>query len=136
MIPANTLYDDTVMDVIEYVKAPSGGWKLSADMTKCGAKADGLDELKQCIYFMLSTEPDHFIVYNQDYGVALVDLIGQPMDFVMAELQLRITNSLLKDDRIYSVSDFEFKQNGRSLDVSFTVSSDLGDATIETEVTV
>ena len=107
MIPANTLYDDTVMDVIEYVKAPSGGWKLSADMTKCGAKTDGLDELKQCIYFMLSTEPDQFIVYNQDYGVALVDLIGQPMDFVMAELQLRITNSLLKDDRIYSVSDFE-----------------------------
>lgn len=136
MIPANTLYDDTVMDIIEYVKAPSGGWKLSADMTKCGAKTDGLDELKQCIYFMLSTEPDKFIVYNQDYGVALVDLIGQPMDFVMAELQLRITNSLLKDDRIYSVSDFEFKQNGRSLDVSFTVSSDLGDTTIETEVTV
>ena len=85
---------------------------------------------------MLSTEPDQFIIYNQDYGVALVDLIGQPMDFVMAELQLRITNSLLKDDRIYSVSDFEFKQNGRSLDVSFTVSSDLGDTTIETEVTV
>ena len=136
MIPANTLYDDTVMDVIEYVKAPSGGWKLSADMTKCGTKANGLDELKQCIYFMLTTEPDQFIVYNQDYGVALVDLIGQPMDFVMAELQLRITNSLLKDDRIYSVSDFEFKQNGRSLDVSFTVSSDLGDTTIETEVTV
>lgn len=136
MIPANTLYDDTVMDVIEYIKAPSGGWKLSADMTKCGAKTAGLDELKQCIYFMLGTEPNQFIVYNQDYGVALVDLIGQPMDFVMAELQLRITNSLLQDDRIYSVSDFEFNQSGRSLEVSFTVSSDLGDTTIETEVTV
>lgn len=136
MIPANTLYDDTVMDVIEYIKAPSGGWKLSADMTKCGAKTAGLDELKQCIYFMLGTEPNQFVVYNQDYGVALVDLIGQPMDFVMAELQLRITNSLLQDDRIYSVSDFEFNQSGRSLEVSFTVSSDLGDTTIETEVTV
>lgn len=136
MIPANTLYDDTVMDVIEYIKAPSGGWKLSADMTKCGAKTAGLDELKQCIYFMLGTEPNQFVVYNQDYGVALVDLIGQPMDFVMAELQLRITNSLLQDDRIYSVSDFEFNQTGRSLEVSFTVSSDLGDTTIETEVTV
>lgn len=136
MIPANTLYDDAVLDNIEHIKAPSGGWKLSADMTKCGAKVAGLDELKQCIYFMMSTEPNHFIIYNQDYGVGLVDLIGQPMDFVMAELQLRITNALLKDDRIYSVYDFDFNQNGRSLAVSFTVSSDFGDTTIETEVTV
>lgn len=136
MIPANTLYDDAVLDNIEHIKAPSGGWKLSADMTKCGAKVAGLDELKQCIYFMLSTEPNQFIIYNQDYGVGLVDLIGQPMGFVMAELQLRITNALLKDDRIYSVYDFEFNQNGRSLDVSFTVSSDFGDTTFETEVTL
>lgn len=136
MIPANTLYDDAVLDNIEHIKAPSGGWKLSADMTKCGAKVTGLDELKQCIYFMLSTGPNQFIIYNQDHGVGLVDLIGQPMDFVMAELQLRITNALLKDDRIYSVYDFEFNQNGRSLDVSFTVSSDFGDTTFETEVTL
>jgi len=136
LIPANTLYDDDVMDNIESLIAPSGGWKLSADMTKCGAKASGLDELKQSIYFILNTEPNQHIIYDQEYGVGLVDLIGQPMDFVMAELQLRVTDALLRDDRIYAVTDFNFDQNGRSLAVSFTVSSDFGDTTIETEVTV
>lgn len=39
----------------------------------------------------------------------LQDLIGKPMDYVMVEVERRITEALTQDDRIDSVDNFEFE---------------------------
>jgi hypothetical protein len=96
---------------------------------------DGLAALQQSIYFMLSIESDQYIIYPYTYGLQTIDLYGKASDYIMAILPERITNTLLSDDRITGVSDFEFEVNGRNLNVKFIVHSIYGDIDEETVVT-
>lgn len=97
---------------------------------------DGLEALTQAIYLILSTERYEFIIYSWDYGIELIDLYGKPMPYVMAELPRRIKDALTQDDRISDVVDFEFETSGKTLTVSFTVKSNIGNIATELEVDV
>lgn len=119
MIPTSTIDYSTIET--ESLVIPSGSWRLSNDFTQCNGKANGLTDLKQCIYFMLSTERNKYFIYNWDYGLELQDLFGESHEYVIGELQLRIRDCLLQDDRITDVSNFEFTSDHNKLHVSFTV---------------
>jgi phage baseplate assembly protein W len=95
-----------------------------------------LEAVQQAIYLILSTERYKHIIYSWDYGVELLDLIGKPMPYVMAELPRRITEALTQDNRIEDVVDFEFETKGKRLHVKFTVVSSIGNIPTELEVEV
>ena len=97
---------------------------------------DGLEAIAQAVYLILSTERYQFIIYSWDYGTEFVDLIGQPMPYVMSELPRRIREALTQDDRIDDVKDFEFNPNGKRLHTTFTVVSNVGNISAELEVEV
>ncbi len=97
---------------------------------------DDMDALIQTIYLILSTERYQYIIYSWDYGIELLDLIGQPMPYVMAELPRRIKDALTQDDRIDDVTDFEFEVMGKKLHTTFVVVSNLGNITTDLEVTI
>lgn len=97
---------------------------------------DDLDAVEQSVYLILGTERYKFPIYSWDYGVELADLFGKPMPFVMAELPERIKEALMVDERISNVTDFEFTQNGKKLEVSFTVVTDAGNLETALEVEV
>lgn len=71
-------------------------------------KVDSLEAMKQVIFKILNTERYRHIIYSWNYGVELADLIGEPISYVLPEIERRITEALTQDDRIESVSDFEF----------------------------
>lgn len=96
---------------------------------------DGLAALRQSIYLMLSIESDQYIIYPYTYGLQTIDLYGKPREYVMAVIPERITNTLLSDDRITAVSDFEFEIDRNKLTVKFIVHSIYGDIDEETVVT-
>jgi hypothetical protein len=83
---------------------------------------------------MLSTEADQYIIYPYTYGINTLDLIGKPSYYVMAVLPERIKKTLLSDDRILDVTDFEFEVNRNKLGVKFIVHSIYGDLKEETAV--
>lgn len=95
---------------------------------------DGLAALRQSIYLMLGIESDQYIIYPYTYGLQTIDLYGKSSEYVMAIIPERITDTLLNDDRIESVSDFEFDINGNKLTVKFVVHSIYGDIDEETAV--
>lgn len=97
---------------------------------------DDLDAVEQAVYLILGTERYKFPIYSWDYGIELVDLFGKPMPFVIAELPERIKEALTVDERISNVTDFEFTQNGKKLEVSFTVVTDAGNLETALEVEV
>ena len=47
--------------------------------------------------------------YSWNYGVELVELIGQPKEYALPEIKRCITEALLQDDRITAVDGFEFE---------------------------
>lgn len=99
-----------------------------------GGRINGLDALKQSIYLMLSIEEDQHIIYPYTYGIKKSDLMGKPIDYVMAIIPERISEALLSDDRITKVSNFEFVTNKNTLHVSFIVNTIYGTTNAETMV--
>lgn len=117
-----------------------GGCMLGTNKTSTTLKQmitgtlDGSEALQQSIYFMLNTERDKYIIYPYTYGLNTLDLIGKPSYYVIAVLPERITDTLLTDDRITGVSDFEFKIDGNKITVKFIIHSIYGDIEEETAV--
>lgn len=97
---------------------------------------DGLDALKQAIYKVLNTERYEYPIYSFYYGVEFENLIGKDKMYVEIELKRRITECLLRDDRISNVDNFIFESNGDSLLCTFDVHSIYGDLTVSQEVNI
>lgn len=87
---------------------------------------DGLEAVKLAVYKILSTERYRYPIYSWNYGIELEDLFGQPIPYVYAELQRRITEALEADDRILSVTNFEFSHDDGDVFASFNVETVYG----------
>lgn len=108
----------------------------NTSLTRVKGYVDELEAIRQTIYLILSTERYAYIIYSWDYGIELIDLFGKPISYVMSELPRRIEEALTIDERIESVTDFEFEQNGKKLNVKFTVVTTIGNLETELEVDV
>ncbi len=95
---------------------------------------DGMEAVKQAVYKVLQTERYKYVIYDWNYGVELEDLFGKAVSFVIPELQRRITEALLTDDRIEAVTDFSFETEKGSVTAAFRVQTIWGD--LEAERTV
>lgn len=120
MIPTTTIDER-----IEFEVQPSKTYALED-----GRVIDGLEALEQSIFCILQTERFEWPIYSWNYGIETLDLYGKDPDWVRIEVERRITEALLQDDRISGVSAFEFTQQKTKLGVSFLVETIFG----ETEV--
>lgn len=118
---------------IEAAGQPSYTFKLNADSVR--GYVDELEAVKQAIYKALLTERYQYVMYSGDYGIETLDLYGQPISYVCAELERRITEALVCDDRIKSVGDFEFDLSKRGeVRARFNVKTVFGDIAAERTV--
>ena len=69
---------------------------------------DSLKAMAQAIYKILRTERYKYIIYSWNYGIELEDLFGMPVEYCVVELERRISEALLQDNRITAVNGFEF----------------------------
>ena len=98
---------------------------------------DGLDAVKQTIYKILNTERYKYLIYSWNYGIELMDLYGQPPLLVCSEIERRVKEALLQDDRITSVDEFEFDTTKKGVvSVGFTVHTLYGDLVEEMAVNI
>lgn len=138
MLP-NSVYventDDLIVLGLEDKKENTKTFGLNLTRNVVSGKIDGLAALQQRIYLMLSVEADQYIIYPWTYGLITIDLIGKPAYYVVAVIPDRIKETLLSDDEILDVSDFEFNVNGNKLAVKFVVKTIYGDLEQETVVT-
>ena len=116
-------------------KQPSKNYQLHIENNVIGGFCDGIEAMKQVIFKIINTERYENIIYSWNYGIELSDLFGEPVTYVCPEVQRRITEALVQDDRINSVDNFEFDTTKkRTVAVTFTVHTVFGD--LETEKVV
>lgn len=108
---------------------PSKTYALSSDRVE--GKVDGKAAMLQAIDLMLSTERWRHLIYSGDYGMELEELFGKSRPYVAADLERRITEALLEDDRITSVEDFQIFFEGDRAAVTCTAVTIFGDVNIE-----
>ena len=69
---------------------------------------DSLKAMEQAIYKIIRTERYKYIIYSWNYGIELENLFGMPVEYCIVELERRISEALLQDNRITAVNGFEF----------------------------
>ena len=124
MIPlTNTILSND----LEVVTQPSKNYRMHLDQNTINGVCDGLEAMRQVIYKILNTERYQHIIYSWNYGIELMNLYGEPVAYVCSELQRRITEALVQDDRIDSVDNFKFDvSEKRTVKVTFTVHTSFG----------
>ena len=134
MIPGTNTILTTSLEVIQQ---PNKSYKMDIDKNRINGMCDGVDAVKQSVYKILNTERYQCLIYSWNYGVELSDLIGQTTSYVCSEVQRRITEALLQDDRISSVTDFKFETNKKhGVVCTFVVHTIFGDISEEKVVNV
>lgn len=113
-------------------KQPSLSYKMKLEKERIERTVEGLEAVKQMIYKTLMTDRYKYEIYDWNYGIELDDLIGQPKEFVKAELPRRIEDALIVDDRVEEVTDFVFSNADKTtLAVKFTVKTNIGSVDVE-----
>jgi len=95
---------------------------------------DDKEALQQAIYKMLNTEKYEYPIYSFSYGIELESLIGKDRLYVQMELERRIKECLMEDDRITTVENFEFNVSEDSILCTFEVVSIYGTNTYSKEL--
>lgn len=102
--------------------------------TRIAGVTDEIEAVQQAVYLILNTERYTYPIYSWDYGIELRDLFGKPTPWVYPELERRITEALTWDDRIVSVTEFEFENVKNNVTAKFTVNTIFGSFETETVV--
>ncbi|MDF2592915.1 MAG: phage protein [Clostridia bacterium] len=121
---------------IKIIEQPTKTYKLDSEKGTVIGYIDSLDAMKQAVYKILNTERFNYEVYSWNYGIELIDLMGEPKEYVYAELKRRITEALTQDERIESVDAFLFSANRNEVIVTFTVHTTVGDIQAERMVKI
>ena len=128
--------DDLELVDFALEQQPSYTYKLDIDRGRVKGMTDEADALLQAVYLILSVERYQYPIYSYNYGVELVDLIGQPKDYVMSEVKRRITEALIQDDRINAVDGWEFETTKKAVKTTFIIHSIYGEIETTKEVDV
>lgn len=125
MIPSG---NNILTTEIEVEEESSKNYKMFFTEKFINGYVDELEAMHQVIYKILNTERYQYIIYSWNYGIETLDLYGEPISYICPEIERRITEALIQDDRIESVDSFEFDytEKGKLL-VTFCVHTIYGD---------
>lgn len=100
--------NDGLPNAFIYEEMPDYTYKLNIEDESVAGFVDAIEAYKQAVYKILNTERYEHAIYSWDYGIELKELFGQPIPYVVPELERRITEAVMQDNRTESVGDFEF----------------------------
>lgn len=107
-------------------------------LTKAGATylAEKDEALKIWIYHALKVPRYIYPAHSKDYGNELNKLVGYVMDreTLESEIERYITEALMVNPYIQELGAFAFSYDGKSIIVSFSVTSIYGRFTYESEI--
>lgn len=127
---------DILEQNFKVIQQPSKTFCIVMDSGRMMGMIDGLESIRQSIYCILNTERFDWLIYSWNYGVELNRLFGKPLGLVKAKVKKRIREALKQDDRIVEIDNFAFKENGKTLLVTFTAHTSVGEIDVKKEVSI
>lgn len=121
---------------VSFVSQPSRTWYINKETNRIQGECDGWQSVRQAVEIILNVERFRWQIYSPYSGMQWDGLIGQDPGYVASELQRRITDALLMDDRVRGISDFSYTVEGNTLRASLTVNTVYGDTQTSVEVNI
>ena len=114
---------------------PDTTWILNEDTKTIGALSDDRETcVTQAAKIALRVEQQEYEMYDIDYGSRLNEMIGETRPHVYGEIEGAIRECLENDDRIDDVDNFVFEDDKGNVTVTFDMSIDENEVTMELEV--
>ena len=121
---------------VEYVSQPSKTWRTDPATHRLSGICEGYDAVRQAVNIILNVERYRWQIFQPSSGMEWEGLLGQDAGFVAAELQRRVTEALMMDDRVTGIENFTYSVEGQSLSASFTVTTIYGGVEAGMEVNI
>lgn len=135
MIPTEMNVADEPQSTFEIIRQPSLTWRIDFTKNRVVGLCDELKAYEQAVYLALNVERYKYLILSWNYGVELNGLIGQPLPYVVPELERVITEAVMQDDRTQSVHSFEFDTSQRGIvSLRFVAQSIYGEVTIQKDL--
>ncbi len=133
MIPQ--VQDDIRQD-FTFEALPSKTFKLNHNNLTVTGTIDQIQAVEQAVFLILNVERYQWLIFSWNYGVELHNLIGKDPEYCLPEIERRVREALLQDDRITAVQDFQFEINKKQVLTTFTVVSIFGEINVEKVVEI
>lgn len=117
-------------------RQPGRTWYINQTTGRIQGETDGRDAVQQAVDIILHVERFRWQIYQPYSGMQWDGLIGSDPGYVALEVQRRIRDALLVDDRVTGISNFSYTMVGESMIASFAVDTVYGDVPASLEVTV
>lgn len=104
MIPSLSIPENNKSNTLETSKT----YLINFNKDRIQNKIDGLEAVKQSIFMMLNTQKQAFSIYPLNYGVDLNRYVGKDKNYIIGDLPREIKESLMRDERILNVENFQF----------------------------
>lgn len=122
--------------IVSVESMPSLTWYINKDTNRIQGTVDNYDAVVQAVQVILNVERFRWQIYSPYSGMQWRGLIGEDPGYVAAELQRRIRDALMMDDRVTGIKDFKYSIADDVLTASLTVTTVYGDVQTTTEVTI
>lgn len=122
--------------IVSVKSMPSLTWYINKDTNRIQGTVDNYDAVVQAVQVILNVERFRWQIYSPYSGMQWRGLIGEDPGYVAAELQRRIRDALMMDDRITGIKDFKYSIADDVLTASLTVTTVYGDVQTTTEVNI
>ena len=133
MIPQ--VQDDIRQD-FTFEALPSKTFRLNHNNLTVTGTIDQIQAVEQAVFLILNVERYQWLIFSWNYGVELHNLIGKDPEYCLPEIERRVREALLQDDRITAVQNFEFEVNKKQVLTTFTVISIFGEINVEKVVEI
>lgn len=108
-----TLPEGVGLDIsMEYVGRPTNTFIIDWSSRQIAGMDSGLAAMRQAVDIILQNERFEWQIYSSDFGSELESLVGEEYDFIVSDLPRRVEDALSLDERVLSVANFVFTNNG------------------------
>lgn len=133
MLPASNI--DLSQGVV-FQDQPSLTWIADPATHRIRGRGDGWEAVRQAVEIIVSVERFRWQIYTPNFGTDYDGLLGTEPGYAASELQRRLEDAFLPDNRILGIKDFQWTFSGVSLTAAFTVRTVFGDVPSGMEVTL
>ena len=124
------------LETITFAQQPSLTWKINQETGRIQGECTDYAAVRQAVEIILNVERFRWQIYRPYSGMQWDGLIGRDSGYVAAELQRRVREALMMDDRVRGISNFSYTAEGDSLTASLTVNTVYGEVQTSVEVNI
>ena len=126
----------TLPPQVEITSQPGRTWYIDKSTNRIRGECDNWLAVRQAVEIILNVQRFRWQIYTPYSGMDWRNLIGNEPGYVAAELQRRVREALLMDDRVLDIRDYQYTIEDDMLTASFTVVTVYGDIPQTVEVTL